>query len=137
MKYQSQKVALAYFACAMALFAAQVLFGLLVGYIYVAPNFLSELVPFNVARMIHTNALIVWLLLGFFGASYYLIPEETERELHSPKLAYIQLILLMVGASGAVVGYLFGIHEGRELLQQPLWVKLGIIVAALIFLYND
>ena len=55
MKYQSQKVALAYFACAMALFAAQVLFGLLVGYIYVAPNFLSELVPFNVARMIHTN----------------------------------------------------------------------------------
>jgi nitric oxide reductase subunit B len=136
MKYQSQKVALAYFACAMILFAAQVTFGLVLGYIYVAPNFLSELLPFNIARMIHTNALVVWLLLGFFGASYYLIPEETERELHSPKLAYIQLVLLMVGASGAVIGYLFRIHEGREFLEQPLWVKLGIVVAALIFLYN-
>ena len=136
MKYRTQKVALAYFICAMVLFAAQVTFGLVLGYIYVAPNFLSELVPFNIARMIHTNALIVWLLLGFFGASYYLIPEEAERELHSPKLAYLQLILLMVGAGGAVIGYLFRIHEGREFLEQPLWVKLGIIVAALIFLYN-
>jgi len=136
MKYQSQKVALAYFVCAMILFAAQVSFGLLLGYIYVAPNFLAELVPFNIARMIHTNALIVWLLLGFFGAAYYLIPEETERELHSPLLGYVQLALLMVGASAAVIGYLFGIHEGREFLEQPLWVKLGIVVAALIFLYN-
>lgn len=136
MKYQTQKVALAYFICAMALFAAQVLFGLVLGYIYVAPNFLSELLPFNIARMVHTNALIVWLLLGFFGASYYLIPEESERELYSAKLAYIQLAILMVGASSAVIGYLFHIHEGREFLEQPLWVKLGIVVAALIFLFN-
>jgi nitric oxide reductase subunit B len=136
MKYQSQKVALAYFVCALILFAAQVSFGLLLGYIYVEPNFLSELLPFNIARMVHTNALIVWLLLGFFGAAYYLIPEETEQEIHSVKLAYVQLALLMVGASSAVVGYLFGVHEGREFLEQPLWVKLGIIVAALIFLYN-
>jgi nitric oxide reductase subunit B len=144
MKYQSQKVALAYFACALALFAAQVTFGLWLGYIYVAPNFLSDLVPFNVARMVHTNALIVWLLLGFFGASYYLIPEESERELHSTRLAYLQLVLLMVGASAAVLTYLFDAfqgnvllgREGREFLEQPLWVKLGIVVAALIFLYN-
>ncbi|MBK8456865.1 MAG: cbb3-type cytochrome c oxidase subunit I [Phyllobacteriaceae bacterium] len=144
MKYQSQKVALAYFACALVLFAAQVTFGLVLGYIYVAPNFLAELLPFNIARMVHTNALIVWLLLGFFGAAYYLIPEESERELHSPKLAYLQLILLMVGASAAVLTYLFNAFEGnfllgkegREFLEQPLWVKLGIVVAALIFLYN-
>jgi nitric oxide reductase subunit B len=42
----------------------------------------------------------------------------------------------VIGAGGAVVGYVFRIHEGREFLEQPLWVKLGIIVAALIFLYN-
>ena len=29
-----------------------------------------------------------------------------------------------------------GIHEGREFLEQPLWVKIGIVVGALIFLYN-
>lgn len=136
MKYPTQKIALAYFVCALVLFAAQVTFGLVLGYIYVDPNFLAELVPFNIARMIHTNALIVWLLLGFFGATYYLVPEEAERDIFSPMLAYIQLVILMVGATGAVIGYLFGIHEGREFLEQPLWVKLGIVVAALIFLFN-
>ncbi|MCE6960477.1 cbb3-type cytochrome c oxidase subunit I [Cereibacter sphaeroides] len=136
MKYQSQKVALAYFSVAMALFAIQVLGGLLAGWIYVSPNTLSEILPFNVVRMIHTNALIVWLLLGFFGAAYFLVPEEAERELFSVKLAYLQLGILVVGTLGAVVSYLVGIHGGREFLEQPLWVKGGILVAALIFLFN-
>ena len=136
MKYQSQKVALAYFACALLLFAVQVLGGLLAGWVYVSPNFLAEILPFNIIRMIHTNALIVWLLLGFFGSAYFLLPEEAEREIYSVKLAYIQLALLMVGTLGAVGSYLVGIHEGREFLEQPLWVKVGILVAALIFLFN-
>ncbi|WP_103257900.1 cbb3-type cytochrome c oxidase subunit I [Tabrizicola aquatica] len=136
MKYQSQKVALAYFACALLLFAVQVIGGLLAGWIYVSPNFLAEILPFNIIRMIHTNALIVWLLLGFFGSAYFLLPEEAEREIYSVKLAYIQLALLMVGTLGAVGSYLVGIHEGREFLEQPLWVKVGILVAALIFLFN-
>ncbi|MEC7963324.1 MAG: cbb3-type cytochrome c oxidase subunit I, partial [Pseudomonadota bacterium] len=136
MKYQSQKVAYWYFLAAMALFGIQVLGGLLAGWVYVAPNFLSDLLPFNVIRMIHTNALIVWLLLGFFGAAYFLLPEEAEREIWSPKLAYLQLIILLVGTLGAVGSYLVGIHGGREFLEQPLWVKFGILVAALIFLLN-
>ena len=101
-----------------------------------SPNTLSETLPFNIVRMIHTNALIVWLLLGFFGGTYYLLPEEAERELFSVKLAYVQLAILVVGTLGAVVSYLFGIHGGREFLEQPLWVKFGILVAAVIFLVN-
>lgn len=136
MKYQSQKVAMYYFAGALALFVAQVLFGTILGTIVVMPNFLADLVPFNIGRMIHTNALIVWLLMGFFGCAYYLIPEEAECELHSPKLAIIQFWLFLFGAAAAVVGYLFGIHEGREFLEQPLWIKVAIVVVALMFLYN-
>jgi len=97
MKYQSQKIALYYMAAAMGLFAIQVLGGLLAGWIYVSPNTLSELMPFSIIRMLHTNSLIVWLLLGFFGAAYYLIPEEAEREIHSPMIAYLQLAILVVG----------------------------------------
>ncbi len=144
MKYQSQKIAMAYFAVAMGLFAIQVLGGLLAGFIYISPNFLSDLLPFNVVRMLHTNALVVWLLLGFFGAAYYLVPEESEREIHSPMIAYLQLILLVVGTLGAVITYTFNLFEGnfflglqgREFLEQPFWVKIGIVVAALMFLYN-
>ncbi len=136
MRYQSQRIAYWYFICALSLFTVQVIFGTLAGTVYVLPNFLAEIVPFHILRMIHTNALVVWLLLGFFGAAYYLVPDEAEREIESPMLAYIQLVLLVVGALASVVGYLFGIHEGREFLEQPLWVKLAIVVVALIFLYN-
>lgn len=136
MKYASQRVAHTYFVGALSLFVVQILFGLLAATVYVLPNFLAELVPFSILRMIHTNALVVWLLLGFFGAGYYLIPEEAERELESPLLAYIQFGLLMGGALASVAGYLFGIHGGREFLEQPLWVKWAIVGVALIFLYN-
>ena len=144
MKYQSQKIALYYFAAALGLFVIQVLLGLLLGWIYVSPNTLSELLPFSIVRMLHTNSLIVWLLLGFFGAAYFLIPEEAEREIHSPNIAYLQLAILVVGTLGVVVTYTFNLFEGnwllgkegREFLEQPKWVKAGIVVAALMFLYN-
>ncbi|WP_323039591.1 cbb3-type cytochrome c oxidase subunit I [Gemmobacter sp.] len=144
MKYQSQKIALAYILVSLALFAVQVSMGVVIGYIYVQPNFLSEILPFSIGRMLHTNSLIVWLLTGFFGAAYFLIPEEAEREIHSVKAAYIQLAILVLGTAGVVVTYLFNLfegnfllgREGREFLEQPRWVKAGIVVAALIFLWN-
>ncbi|MBX3524670.1 MAG: cbb3-type cytochrome c oxidase subunit I [Rhodoblastus sp.] len=139
MRYESQRIAQVYWLGALLIFAVQVLFGLIGGTIYVLPNLISpDILPFNTVRMIHTNAMIVWLLLGFFGAAYYLIPEEAEREIYSPKLAYIQFAIFFLGALGAVVGYLFHIYadHARSYLQQPMWVKLGIIVAALIFLFN-
>ena len=144
MKYQTQRIAYAYFAVALALFAIQVLGGLLAGWIYVAPNTLSELLPFNIVRMLHTNSLVVWLLLGFMGAAYFLVPEEAERDIHAPHLAYLPLLIMVIGTLGAVVTYVFNLFEGnfilgkqgREFLEQPRWVQVGIVVAALIFLYN-
>jgi nitric oxide reductase subunit B len=128
MTYQTQRVALLYFYGAPALFLAQLAFGVLAGTIYVLPNTLSV--------MIHTNALIVWLLMGFMGATYYLIPEEAESELYSPLLAKIQFWMFFVAAGVAVAGYLFKIHEGREFLEQPFAIKIGIVIVALIFLFN-
>ena len=144
MKYQTQRIAFAYFGVAMALFTLQVTFGLLIAFVYVQPNFLSDVLPFSTLRMLHTNSLVVWLLLGFFGASYFLLPEEAERDIHSPTLAYLQLAILVIGTLGVVVTYIFNPFsgnwllgkEGREFLEQPKWVKVGIVVAALIFLYN-
>jgi nitric oxide reductase subunit B len=136
MKYETQRIAYWYFLAALGLFAVQVLGGLTIGYIYIQPNFLAEIFPFHIVRMVHTNALIVWLLLGFFGATYFLLPEESETEIWSSKLAYVQLIILLVGTLGAVIGYGFKVHGGREFLEQPLWVRLGILVAAVMFLFN-
>lgn len=86
MKYESQQVAKPYFIFALILFAGQIIFGLIMGMQYIDGDTLFPYIPFNVARMVHTNLLIVWLLFGFMGAAHYLIPEESETELFSPKL---------------------------------------------------
>ncbi len=136
MRYQTQSVAMLYFYGALVLFVAQVAFGVVAGLIYVLPNTLSELLPFNIVRMIHTNALVVWLLLGFMGATYYLLPEEAQTEIYSRKIAVIQFWLFFIAAAIAVVGYLFRIHEGREFLEQPFAIKVGIVIVVLMFLFN-
>jgi len=150
MKYQSQAVAKLYFIAAIGLFVAQILFGLVMGLQYVMGDFLFPHIPFNVARMVHTNALIVWLLMGFMGATYYLVPEETETELFSPKLAVALFWIFLVAAALTVVGYLLVPYAtlakmtgndllptmGREFLEQPLLTKVGIVVVALAFLFN-
>ena len=92
MKYTSQAVAKPYFIFALILLAGEILFGLLMAIQYLYGDFLFPLIPFNVLRMVHTNLLIVLLLFGFMGATYYLIPEETESELWSPKLAMITFL---------------------------------------------
>lgn len=136
MKYETQKVALPFFMVAMALFTLQVVFGLLAATVYVWPNFMAELMPFNIMRVSHTNLLIVWLLLGFMGCTYYLMPEEAEQEIYSPNIAYIQLAIFAFAGAAALVGYQFGIHEGREFLEQPFWVKVLITISFLMFLFN-
>ena len=150
MKYQSQSVALPYFIAAIGLFVGQILFGLIMGLQYVVGDFLFPAIPFNVARMVHTNLLIVWLLFGFMGAAYYLIPEESERELESPMLALGLFWVFLVAGALTVLGYLLVPYSslaamtgnsilptmGREFLEQPTITKLGIVVVALGFLYN-
>jgi nitric oxide reductase subunit B len=150
MKYQSQAVSKLYFTAALGLFVAQVLFGLIMGLQYVIGDFLFPAIPFNVARMVHTNALIVWLLMGFMGSAYYLIPEESERELHSPALAKALFWIFLVAAALTVLGYLMVPYAtlaamtgndllptmGREFLEQPLPTKVGIVIVALGFLFN-
>ena len=150
MQYQSQAVAKPYFIAAIGLFVGQILFGLIMGLQYVVGDFLFPAIPFNVARMVHTNLLIVWLLFGFMGAAYYMVPEESETELFSPKLAWILFWVFLVAGALTVVGYLMVPYAklaemtgndllptmGREFLEQPLITKVGIVVVALAFLFN-
>ena len=150
LKFTSQKVAMPYFVFALILFVGQILFGLVMGLQYIVGDFLFPLIPFNIARMVHTNLLIVWLLFGFMGAAYYLIPEESDRELHSPLLAMILFWVFAAAGTLTILGYLFvpyaGLAQmtgndilptmGREFLEQPLITKIGIVVVCLGFLYN-
>ncbi len=150
MKYSSQMVAKPYFIFALILLAGEILFGLLMSIQYIYGDFLFPLVPFNVLRMVHTNLLIVLILFGFMGATYYLIPEETESELWSPKLAIVTFWIFLVAGVATILGYLFVPYAqlteltfnnllptmGREFLEQPLPTKVGIVLVVLSYLLN-
>lgn len=136
MQYRSQAVAYWYFAVAMVLFGLQLVFGLLSAAKYLGPDPLLYILPFDVTKVIHTNLLIVWVLTGFMGATYWMVPDESRTELHSVKLAYVQLVLWVVMGVTAVIGYLFRWGTGNKLLEQPLPHKLVIVIVMLMFLYN-
>lgn len=134
MKYKSQQVAYWFFALSMLLFALQICYGFIMGFARVGLDNLHEYIPFNTARAVHTNLLVVWLLCGFMGAAYYIIPEEAQRELVSVKLAYVQLISLAVVGVIAIVGYHFNYWEGRKFLEIPRPLDYLVVVNVLLFL---
>ncbi len=150
MKYESQGIAKMYFIAAIGLFLGQILFGIIMGLQYVMGDFLFPEIPFNVARMVHTNLLIVWLLFGFMGSAYFLVPEEAERELYAPWLAKLMFWIFLVAGVLTILGYLLVPYAklaeitmndllptmGREFLEQPTITKIGIVIVVLAFIFN-
>jgi nitric oxide reductase subunit B len=149
-KFESQSVARLYFIAAIGLFVGQIIFGLTLGLQYLIGDLFFPAIPFNIARMVHTNLLIVWLLMGFMGSAYYLVPEEADTELYSPLLAKLLFWVFLTAGAATVLGYLlvpyatlaqmtgndFLATMGREFLEQPLPTKVGIVIVALGFLFN-
>ena len=134
MKYKSQKVAYWFFALSMLLLVLQITYGFVMGFARIGFDNLHDFIPFNTARAVHTNLLVVWLLSGFMGAAYYIIPEEAQRELVSVKLAYVQLISLALVGVVAVIGFHFNIWEGRKFLEIPRPLDYLVVVNVLLFL---
>src|SRR5574341_826844 len=110
LNYTSQRVAYPYFVMALLLFLLQVIVGiwLALSYAVTIPQWLVDVLPFSTTRAMHTNLLVLWLLLGFMGSTYFMVPEEAERDLYSPTLAYAQLVLLVGTGVTALVGFLLG-----------------------------
>jgi nitric oxide reductase subunit B len=134
MKYKSQKVAYWFFALSMLLLTLQIVYGFIMGFDRIGMQGLHDIIPFNTARAVHTNLLVVWLLSGFMGAAYYIIPEEAQQELVNVKLAYVQLISLAVVGVVAIIGYHFNYWEGRKFLEIPRPLDYLVVVNVLLFL---
>ena len=138
MEYRSQKIAYWYFAIALLLFTLQVVMGLWLAFSYsfTVPQWIVDKFSFATARAMHTNLLVLWMLLGFMGGTYYIVPEETKSEIYSMKLAWFQLIALVATGVVALVGFIFGWTQGRPLLEIPTTLDFVVVVGALVFLFN-
>ena len=136
MKYQSYKVAWAFFATCMLLLVLQITYGFIMGFAHMGLDGLHAVIPFNTARAVHTNLLVVWLLSGFMGSAYFIIPTETNSELYSIKLAWIQLITLVLVGVTAIIGFHFNYWEGRKFLEIPRPLDYLVVVNVLAFIFN-
>lgn len=143
-----QKLAMHYFTVAMVLFMAQLLFGLLAGLQFVWPGFLYEILDFNVNRMVHINAMVVWMLCGFMGSVYWFLEDESGVPVVGLKWGYwafwvltgavglVVLVYLLVQVGSGNDTSLWFINEGREYIEAPRWADLGIVAVMLVFFYN-
>lgn len=143
-----QRLAVKYFTVAVVLFGAQILFGLLAGLQYLHPDFLRGVLDFNVNRMVHINAMVVWMLYGFVGAIYWLLEDESGTEVVGLRLGEAGFYILTAAVTVVVLVYLlvqwgpgtdttlWFINEGREYIEAPRWADIGIVAVLLVFFYN-
>ena len=147
-KYESEKLGMMYFRVALILLGAQLLMGLIAAIQFLYPSFLFELFDFSVARMVHINALVVWMLYGMIGAVYLLLPSETGIETVGIGIGKLLFWVLTLAVTVVVLVYIFIqvgsgteasiwlINEGREYLEAPRWADIGIVVVVLGFIFN-
>lgn len=145
---RGKQIAVHYFIVAIVLFLAQVLFGVIAGLQVVWPSLLFEVLDFNVTRVVHTNALVVWLLYGFIGAVYWLVEDEAGVPLVGAKIAIATFWILTLAVVVVVAVYILVqtgvgemrsiwlINEGREYVEAPRWADIGIVVCMVAFFYT-
>ncbi|MCL4474629.1 MAG: cbb3-type cytochrome c oxidase subunit I [Nitrospirae bacterium] len=148
-KYESQKIAQHFYTFAVLLFLVQVLVGIIAAIQFIKPDVF--ILNFNIIRSLHINALVVWLLVGFMGVTYYVISDESDTELWSLPLAKFQFWATVVTITLVVLGYIWmgispqanspinginPLNEGREYIEAPRWADYLIVVSVLLFLLN-
>ena len=148
LKFESQKLGINYFVVAAILFGAQLVMGLIAATQFLYPSFLFEIFDFSVARMVHINAFVVWMLYAMIGSVYYLLPDETGIEtvgIKLGKLAFyvltaavtvVVLVYILVQVGPATESTIWLINEGREYIEAPRWADIGIVVVVLVFVFN-
>ncbi len=135
MKFKSQRIAYYFFAVCMLLLSLQIIYGFIMGFAHMGYDNLHPWIPFHTARATHTNLLVMWLLAGFMGSAYYIIPEECGMEIISEKLAYVQLIAFVLVGVTAIIGFHFNWWEGRKFLEIPRPLDYLVVVDVLLFIY--
>ena len=128
-----------HFAVAILLFLLQVVFGMLSVTHYVWPDvfYNSYVLDFHVTRTFHTNLLIVWLIIGFMGATYHLVADEGQTEIRWVTLALVNLGLFVAGGVAGLVGYMFFHYwVGREFVELPFLLDVAVVLVVGLFLAN-
>jgi len=143
---KGQELGMMYMRVAIILFGAQLLMGLIAAIQFIVPGFLFEVFDFSVARMVHINALVVWMLYAMIGSVYLMLTDETGQEVVGVGIGKLAFWVLTGAVAVVVLVYIFVqigpgkestillINEGREYIEAPRWADIGIVVVVLLFI---
>ena len=118
--YRSQTLALKYFSAAMTIFGIMTISGLISAYYYLNPDFLFGILPFNIAKILHINTLVIWLLMGFMGSIYWFLPEELGRETAGIRAAEVLFYVFCAAVAVVAVVFIFVQYGGSN--EATLWL---------------
>jgi cbb3-type cytochrome oxidase subunit 1 len=75
-----------------------------------------------------------WLTLGFLAAVYYILSRMARVDGPPTGLAFVSLLLIVIGVFAGLVGMYLGVSDGRRFLEMPIWadavVFAGLVLAA-------
>ncbi len=145
---RSQRLAIKYLAAAIAFFGVMTLAGLLSAVYYVDPNFLFGLLHFDIAKILHIDTLIIWLVMGFMGAIYWFLPDEFGREpvgiwaaealfwVFFVAVLVVAVIFVFIQWGPATESTLWLVQQGRKYVEAPRWAAVGVALVLLVFAWN-
>src|ERR1700687_2359649 len=143
--YRSQHLAVKYLTAAVGLFGVMTVAGLLSAIYYVNPDFLFGLLHFNIAKILHIDTLIIWLVMGFMGSIYWFLPEEFGREpvgiwaaevlfwVFVAAVLVVAAIFVLIQWGPATESTLWLVQQGRKYVEAPRWAAVGIALVLLVF----
>ncbi len=147
-QYQTQRLSLRFFMLMLVLFAAQVVYGMILSAQQVDPTLLVGVLNFNVARAEHLNLGIMWIVCGFIGAILFVGPILSKRDMVAPwliKFLFYAVILIVVWnfftqflADRGIAGWWLGqpwFQQGLEYLEAGRIAGVLILVGFAIVAY--
>jgi len=141
-EYPSRIKTRKYFITAVLLFVVQMLIGIVMSVDVLSRDRSTTPLPFDILKALHLNLMVLWLLLGFVGGLYYLLPVETGRDIKHPKLIDIQFWLLLLIGIGIIISEIFftgrnwWLVEGREYVEAGRLWDILLTAGLLTVVYN-
>jgi nitric oxide reductase subunit B len=122
--------------------------GLLAATYYINPEFLFGLLHFSIAKILHIDTMIIWLLMGFMGAVYWFLPDEFGREpvgIWAAEILFWVFVVAVLVVAAIFVFVQWGpgtettlwlFQQGRKYVEAPRWAAIGVALVMLVFAWN-
>ena len=130
------RVSILFITLGLSALAFAALLGVLSSMVYIYPDFLKEILPFNQLRPMHTTSAVSWIILTATGGLYYYITKIEQVKLRFPLFKKLHLILFVLTGIGIYISLATGKMGGREYLEYYPMLTIPILMGWILFGIN-